>query len=66
MEFTCINELKAILIKELKAKQLDKKALEETWRVLHSPSNQGYEITKEHLVNYYTSCLRFEQLKDNI
>lgn len=66
MEFTCIDKLKAVLISELKLEQLDKKALEETWRVLNSPSNQGYEITKEHLVNYYTTCLRFEQLKDNI
>jgi hypothetical protein len=66
MEFTYIDELKTILIKELKVEQLDEKALEETWRVLHSPSNQGYEITKEHLVNYYLTCVRFEQLKDNI
>jgi hypothetical protein len=66
MEFTYIGELKAILVKELKVEQLDEKALEETWRVLNSPSNQGHEVTKEHLVNYYTTCLRFEQLKDNI
>lgn len=58
------EELKQILTKELKDKNLNEKALDETWNVLHSSSNQGHEITKEHLVNYYTSCLRFENLKD--
>ena len=59
-----IDDLRHILTTELKNKNLNEKALEETWNVLHSPSNQGYEVTKEHLVNYYTSCVRFESLKD--
>ena len=58
------EELKQILITELKAVDLSEKALDETWNVLHSSSNQGHEITKEHLVNYYVSCVRFESLKD--
>ena len=60
------QELENLLVKELKAEKLDEKALEEMWNVVNSPANQGHEITKEHLVNYYTTCLRFEQLKDNI
>ncbi len=66
MEFTYIGELKTILVKELKIEQLDEKALEEMWKVVNSPSNRGHEVTKEHLVNYYLTCVRFEQLKDNI
>jgi hypothetical protein len=59
-----ITDLENILVKELKDENLNKKALNETWNVLHSPSNQGHEVTKEHLVNYYVSCIRFESLKD--
>lgn len=58
------EELKQILITELKAVDLNEKALNEIWNVLHSPSNRKHEVTKEHLVNYYTTCLRFENLKD--
>jgi hypothetical protein len=61
-----INELKTILINELKTEHLNEKALNEIWNVLNSPSNNEHEVTKEHLINYYTTCLRFEQLKDNI
>ena len=61
-----INELKTVLTNELKLEQLNEKALNEMWNVLNSPSNKEHEVTKEHLVNYYTTCLRFEQLKDNI
>jgi hypothetical protein len=61
-----INELKTILINELKTEHLNEKALNEMWNVLNSPSNKEHEVTKEHLINYYTTCLRFEQLKDNI
>ena len=60
------EELKQLLIKELKLEQLDEKALDEMWNVVNSPANRGYEVTKEHLVNYYLTCVRFEQLKDNI
>jgi hypothetical protein len=60
------QELENLLVKELKDENLNKKALNEMWNVLNSPSNKEHEITKEHLVNYYTTCLRFEQLKDNI
>ncbi len=66
MKFTHINELKTVLTNELKTKNLNEKALNEMWNVLNSPSNREHEVTKEHLVNYYTTCLRFEQLKDNI
>ncbi len=66
MKFTHINELKTVLTNELKTEHLNEKALNEMWNVLHSPSNREHEVTKEHLVNYYTTCLRFEQLKDNI
>jgi len=59
-----IDELKQILVKELKDENLDKKALLETWNVLYSTYKQDYKVTKEHLINYYTSCLRFESLKD--
>jgi hypothetical protein len=61
-----INELKTVLTNELKLEQLNEKALEEMWNVVNSPVNQGYEVTKEHLTNYYLTCVRFEQLKDNI
>ena len=61
-----INELKTVLTNELKTEHLNEKALNEMWNVLNSPSNREHEVTKEHLVNYYTTCLRFEQLKDNI
>ena len=64
MEVKSITGLEELLKKELNVENLNKKALTETWNVLHSPSNQGYEVTKEHLVNYYTSCVRFESLKD--
>jgi hypothetical protein len=60
------QELENLLVKELKDENLSKKALNEMWNVLNSPSNREHEVTKEHLVNYYTTCLRFEQLKDNI
>lgn len=63
-KFEHIGDLKHILTKELKNENLNEKALEETWSALHSSLNQGHEITKEHLVNYYTTCLRFENLKD--
>jgi hypothetical protein len=66
MRFTHINELKTVLTNELKTDNLNKKALNELWSVLSSPINQRYEVTKEHLVNYYLTCVRFEQLKDNI
>jgi len=66
MKFTHINELKTVLTNELKIEHLNEKALNEMWNVLNSPSNKEHEVTKEHLVNYYTTCLRFEQLKDNI
>ena len=65
MKFTHINELKTVLINELKLEQLDEKALNETWNALKSPLYLG-DAKNEHLVNYYISCLRFEQLKDNI
>ena len=58
------EELKQILTNELKTANVNEKALDEIWNVLHSPSNREHKITKEHLVNYYTSCLRFESLKD--
>jgi len=64
MILTHIDELKNILTSELKIINLNEKALIEMWNVLHSPSNRKHEVTKEHLVNYYTSCLRFESLKD--
>ena len=64
MKFTHINELKTVLTNELKKEYLNEKALNEMWNVLHSPSNREHEITKEHLVNYYTTCLRFDSLKD--
>jgi hypothetical protein len=60
------EELKQLLTKELKLEQLNEKALDEMWNVVNSPSNRGHEVTKEHLVNYYLTCVRFEQLKDNI
>jgi hypothetical protein len=59
-----IDELKTVLTNELKVTNLNEKALNETWNVLHSSSNQKYDVTKEHLVNYYVSCVRFESLKD--
>jgi hypothetical protein len=59
-----ITDLENILVKELKDENLNKKALNETWNVLHSPSTREHEVTKEHLVNYYTTCLRYESLKD--
>lgn len=65
MKFTHINELKTILTNELKLEQLDEKALNETWNALKSPLHLD-DVKNEHLVNYYISCLRFEQLKDNI
>ena len=58
------EELKQILTNELKTIDLNEKALNEIWNVLHSPSNREHEVTKEHLVNYYTTCLRYESLKD--
>jgi hypothetical protein len=64
MKFTHINELKTVLTNELKTEYLNEKALNEMWNVLHSPSNKEHEVTKEHLVNYYTTCLRFDSLKD--
>lgn len=64
MKFTHINELKTVLTNELKIENLNEKALNEMWNVLHSPSNKEHEVTKEHLVNYYTTCLRFDSLKD--
>jgi len=64
MKFTHINELKTVLTNELKIENLNEKALNEMWNVLHSPSNREHEVTKEHLVNYYTTCLRFDSLKD--
>jgi hypothetical protein len=64
MKFTHINELKTVLTNELKTEHLNEKALNEMWNVLHSPSNKEHEVTKEHLVNYYTTCLRFDSLKD--
>lgn len=64
MKFTHINELKTVLTNELKTENLNEKALNEIWSVLNSPVNQRYEVTKEHLVNYYTTCLRFDSLKD--
>ena len=64
MKFTHINELKIVLTNELKTENLNEKALNEIWSVLNSPVNQRYEVTKEHLVNYYTTCLRFDSLKD--
>jgi hypothetical protein len=60
------EELEQLLINELKVEQLNKKALEEMWKVVNSPSNRGHEVAKEHLINYYLTCVRFEQLKDNI
>jgi hypothetical protein len=65
MKFTHINELKTVLTNELKLEQLNEKALNETWNALKSPLHLNNVETK-HLVNYYISCLRFEQLKDNI
>jgi len=59
------EELKQLLINELKIEQLDEKALKETWNALNS-SLYLNNIKNEHLVNYYISCLRFEKLKDNI
>ena len=59
-----ITDLENILVKELKITNLNEKALVEIWNVLHSSSNQKHDITKEHLVNYYVSCVRFESLKD--
>jgi hypothetical protein len=59
------EELKQLLIKELKLEQLNEKALNETWNALQSPLHLNNVETK-HLINYYVSCLRFEQLKDNI
>lgn len=59
-----IDELKTVLTNELKIIDLNEKALNEIWNVLHSPSNREHKVTKEHLVNYYISCLRFESLKD--
>lgn len=59
-----IDELKTVLTSELKTTNLNEKALNEIWNVLHSPSNREHEVTKEHLVNYYTSCLKYESLKD--
>jgi hypothetical protein len=64
MKFTHINELRTVLTNELKTEHLNKKALNEMWNVLCSPSNKEHEVTKEHLVNYYTTCLRFDSLKD--
>jgi hypothetical protein len=64
MKFTHINELKTVLTNELKTENLNEKALNEMWNVLYSPSNKEHEVTKEHLVNYYTTCLRFDSLKD--
>jgi hypothetical protein len=64
MKFTHINELKTVLTNELRTEHLNEKALNEMWNVLHSPSNREHEVTKEHLVNYYTTCLRFDSLKD--
>jgi len=64
MKFTHINELKTVLTNELKTEHLNEKALNEMWNVLNSPSNREHEVTKEHLVNYYTTCLRFDSLKD--
>ena len=58
-------DLEQVLIKELKVEKLNEKALNETWKALKSPLYSG-EVKNEHLVNYYTSCVRFEQLKDNI
>jgi len=58
-------DLEQVLIKELKIEKLNEKALNETWNALKSPLYSG-EVKNEHLVNYYTSCVRFEQLKDNI
>ncbi len=58
------EELKNILTSELKITNLNEKALIEMWNVLHSPSNREHKVTKEHLVNYYTTCLRYESLKD--
>jgi len=66
MRFTYIDELKTVLTNELKESNLNEKALDEMWKVVNSPTNKGYEVTKEHLVNYYLTCVRFEQLKDNI
>ena len=60
------QELENLLVKELKVEKLDEKSLEEMWKVVNSPANRGHEVTKEHLVNYYLTCVRFEQLKDNI
>jgi hypothetical protein len=60
------QELENLLVKELKVEKLDEKALEEMWNAVNSPANRGHEVTKEHLVNYYLTCVRFEQLKDNI
>ena len=65
MKFTHINELKTVLTNELKLEQLNEKALNETWNALKSSLHLNNVETK-HLVNYYISCLRFEQLKDNI
>jgi len=64
MKITYIDELKTVLTNELKTENLNEKALNEMWNVLHSPSNREHEVTKEHLVNYYISCLRFDSLKD--
>ena len=64
MEVKSITGLEELLKKELKVENLNKKALTETWNVLHSSSNQKHDVTKEHLVNYYVSCVRFESLKD--
>lgn len=64
MKFTHINELKTVLTNELKTENLNEQALNEMWNVLNSPSNKEHEVTKEHLVNYYTTCLRFDSLKD--
>ena len=59
------EELKQLLTNELKIEQLDEKALNETWNALKSPLYLN-NVEIKHLVNYYISCLRFEQLKDNI
>jgi hypothetical protein len=65
MKFTYIDELKTVLTNELKESNLNEKALNETWNALKSPLHLN-NVEIKHLVNYYISCLRFEQLKDNI
>jgi hypothetical protein len=64
MKIKYLDELKTVLTNELKIENLNEKALNEMWNVLHSPSNREHEVTKEHLVNYYISCLKFDSLKD--